>query len=774
MGNKHPYANCEECPLQDSGRFVPSEGPEQAEFAFVGEAPGVQEAQTGRPFMGPSGNILNVIMKHHGIRRKDVLLTNACLCRPQENATPPAEAIAACRPRLKHELEERGIKTAVAMGNSAAMALLSKTKVTQLRVGPPRPSTLVEDLQVVPTIHPAASLRAADHFPSIVADVGKLFREARQWVAPDYWVVEDVREALEVIRWLGRTADELTIDIEAGIEKDTAFDHPNHYDLLCIGVGYRQRRVVVFAGELFDDAQVCKEMGNLLRAKYIVEQNGKFDNAGVYPKLGQVKTHFDTMLASYAVDERKGIHNLEYQGTELLGAPNWKGVLNPYLGPGKNYSAVPRSVLYKYNAYDVSITRDVSDVWRGRLSKRPELRRLHDHLVAASNELMFLELNGIAVDRKYLNELEQMYIASLRGLLDSIEELMGWRLNPNSHVQVKKAFAEMRVKVPNTTKETVAWIISKTKPTSKVHQFCLLLQRFRKEAKAYGTYVKGIRKRLYRGRVYSTFLLIGTSTGRLSSRNPNLQNIPRDSSIRRLFVPSSPANCFIQADYSQAELRVFSWLAGDTYFRDIFNEGTRDLFDELTPILYPGSTKEKDGPVVWKEKRTRVKGYVYGLGYGREYQSIADEFGISGAEAKRGMAAFFEVIPEIVAFREETRAKVLRGEDLVSPFGRHRRFHLITKENRHEVMNEALAFLPQTTSSDICLDAMAHARPRLKGIGWIRNIVHDSILAEGPRERASEIAVILNEEMLAAADRIVKGYVRFATETKTGNNWGEV
>ena len=307
-----------------------------------------------------------------------------------------------------------------------------------------------------------------------------------------------------------------------------------------------------------------------------------------------------------------------------------------------------------------------------------------------------------------------------------------------------------------------------------VHEFTELLLKYRREQKLYGTYVKGTSQRLYRGRVFPTFLLHGSVTGRLACRNPNVQNVPRESSIRRLFVPSKPENVFIQVDYSQAELRVLSFLAGDEYFRDIFNGGDRDLFNELTPVLYPKADRSRLSPSEWKELRIRVKAYVYGVSYGRTEFSIAKEFDVSVAEAAKGMSAFFSVIPEIVAFREETRARVLRGEDLVTPFGRRRRYPLITKENVKDIMNEALAFLPQSTASDMCLQAMTWVRRDLRGWGWVRNIIHDALLIEAHRDDAEEIAALASKHMIASAATIVGDYVKFDTEYKIGTDWGSV
>jgi DNA polymerase I-like protein with 3'-5' exonuclease and polymerase domains len=242
--------------------------------------------------------------------------------------------------------------------------------------------------------------------------------------------------------------------------------------------------------------------------------------------------------------------------------------------------------------------------------------------------------------------------------------------------------------------------------------------------------------------------------------------------MRKQFVPTRPENVFIEGDYAQNEGRVLCWLAQDKFLQEVFNDPTRDIFDELTPRLYgdvSGLSKAE-----MKELRIRVKAYFYGLAYGREARSIALEYNLPMAEAERGMREFFNVIPDAVKFREETRKKVLQGDDLVTAFDRHRRFWLITNQNRKDVLNEALAFLPQSTASDICLDAFVHIRPRLKGIGYIRNIVHDSLLAECHIDKVLEVMSIMNEEMLEAPRRVVGGYVKFKVDFKSGPNWGEL
>jgi uracil-DNA glycosylase family 4 len=794
---KHPLAHCEDCPLYAEGVFVPSTGPEKADIAFVGEAPGVQEARIGVPFSGPSGKLLNIVMVHHGIEREEVMLTNACLCRPRDNATPDTAAIAACRPRLEDELRQHDVRTVVALGNSAAQALLGVSGVTKLRVGPGRPAKNLEGVHVITTLHPAAALRQGDLFPHIVNDVAKVVTPPQHWSPPVFVVGDDERSTLGLLEQLASRPGPFAVDIEVGIDKETSFDHPNHYDMLCVGIAYEKDKVLVIGEQAFKSDKVIQKLGEVLKSKDLIFQNGKFDKAGLYPVVGEIKIWFDTMLASYTFDERPGVHGLDYQGQEHLGTPDWKGVLKPYLaGTNGSYANVPRNILYKYNAYDCAVTYALWEWYEARYQNEAggaDLRKVHNHLVAAANELMFVEMNGFAVDRKYLDELTVSYLDVLEDRRNEINEAIGWKqydgkvkgINPNSPLQVKKYLADVGVETESTDEEHINFILEQAPKAGLTHAdeitaFCSALLEHRREAKLYGTYIKGIRKRLYGGRVHPTYNLHGTTSGRLACRNPNLQNIPRDSSIRRLYVPSKPEHVLVGVDYSQAELRVLSYLARDTYFRDIFNADQEDLFDNLTPLLYgPDKTKAAvEAGVIskaeWTEMRIRVKAFVYGLGYGRKHFSIAAEYGMPVDEAKRIMDNFFEVIPEIVEFRAEVMRKVLHGEDLITPWGRHRRYTLITKENRDKTMNEALSFLPQSTASDMCLDALIYLRPALKGIGWIRNTVHDALYAECHEDDAEEVAIMMDKQMVESAQKIVGDYVLFKTDAHIARDWGSL
>src|SRR5262249_35654835 len=156
------------------------------------------------------------------------------------------------------------------------------------------------------------------------------------WVEPSWSYVEEEQlalQALENIEFHQITTGryELVIDIECGIDKEVSFDHPNNYQLLCVGLGYARGKVLV-VGELALRFQSVRDLlGRLLRRSRLIAHNGKFDLAGLYPVFKGLKLWFDTMLAHYVLDERPGTHGLGVLGPEVLGTPEWKDAIRQYI-----------------------------------------------------------------------------------------------------------------------------------------------------------------------------------------------------------------------------------------------------------------------------------------------------------------------------------------------------------------------------------------------------------------------------------------------------------
>lgn len=791
---KAPGADCARCPLKDEP-FVPSSGPVNATVVCVGEAPGLQETMYGKPFIGNSGKLLKAVLNHAGIRPEETFFTNTVLCRPDKNTDPPKEAIQACNRRLHNEIAGRHPSTIIALGNFAAKTILgTSTGIMQLRVGPPKTSESFPNAQIIPTIHPAAALRAADYFPFIVFDVGKIAYERREWEPPEY-VVADASDALQRIAWLERR-DPLTVDIEVDVEKDISYEHPSKYRLLCVGVAGELGPPVIFPRDILEVDDIRDALGGALLRSRIIAHNGKFDLPGLAQLLAgeaagsngqdnqengtkpdlqrnrpqRLKLWFDTMLAHYCLDERGGIHGLKFLARELLGAPDYSADIKKWIRFGAGFGDIPPDILHRYNAYDVALTRDLYRVFGRRLSDT-DLRPLHDYLVAASNALMQVETEGVKVDLDYLDDLDERFSALLATQDASLQQ---WVANPRSPKQITEALQSLGITTTSTDvshlhairKEIDQYLGLELDPdilegAHSVANFIDALLAYRKDQKLKGTYIDGVRKRLHNGRVYPSYLLHGTTTGRLSCRNPNVQNIPRGSEIRKLFT-TSPENLFVQADFKQGELRVIAALSGDEYLTSVFAEG-RDLLSEIASRFY--------GPKFTKEQRVKAKNITYGSMYGMEALKLTTYADVSVKEAKVFQRELFNLMPKVRAWQAATRAHVLAGNDLITAFGRRRRYMLITDENRKDIEKECLAFLPQSTLSDICLSSlMVLVEVGLK----VRLTVHDSVVIESSLEKLEDDKELLTNVLPRIARERFNTRIPFPVDLQTGRSWGEI
>ena len=763
------------------GRYVPSEFPAdgKSRLAFLGEAPARTEVAKKRPFVGPSGQLLERVLEAYSLKRDEVLLTNAASCRYPDNlAELPIAAIEACRPRLEAELFEAGVETVVAMGNSAIKGAArpehTKQGVTKFRAGPPKQSRW-PNIKLVPTFHPAACLRNHGNFPHMVADTGKAvaFDPPQEWYVPEIKIIgpEWAQEAIQKIRKLN-AGQGVVVDTESGNDKDSAYGNTHLANLLCVGIGpldpSNYHTVYVFTQECFQYDRIKIALANMLRDCGVIAHNGKYDLGVLNAALDvdqPLPLLFDTMLAHYALDERGGIHGLKYLATEFLGTPDYEAEIKPYI-VGGNYGTIPSEILHTYNAYDVHATRLLYAYFSDQIESQG-LTKITQHLHRVSGMLGIVESRGLGFDQEYSDQMESRLLEEQAGVEASIP------FNPRSPVQVKKYFAEFKIKLPNTREETLSHLVDKLPDGAITKVMVERILSARGYTKMLSTYVTGLQEKVTdAGTIHPSFLLHGTTTGRLSSRNPNAQNIPRAKELKRQFIPSRPDRVFIQCDYSQAELRTLTWLAHEEGMRDLFNDPTKDIFIELCRDMFPLQWDDWN-EAQQKETRTLIKTFAYGISYGRTAAGIAadPDFNMSIEQASAHMKRFQERIPNIMEFQRDVIKRIHRGEDLVNPFGRRRRFTLITDQNRTAVHNEAMAYLPQSTASDICLEAAC--RLSVQGVD-IRNLIHDAILAEATPDEAPEILQLMKVTMAKVAEEVVEGYVDFDTDGKIGRSWDVV
>lgn len=793
---KHPMADCDNCPLNKTGQFVPAQrnghSPDNpAKFVFVGEAPGKRETRDGIPFTGMSGKLLDALLEGHGISRKDAVLTNTCLCRPKGNATPDKRAVEACSGALKHEIANASPEYVIAMGNTAASAVLGKNvKITQERVGPPK-TIEGKPYKVVPTIHPAATLRNTGMFPKLDRDIGKLVRtNATTWVPPKYKIFEQPKLALSAIKQLQIQYDKLVIDIEAGTDKDEDFSHPSN--LLCIGLGYEVGKVAVIGYTALQDQRVRRELSQLLKTKKLVGQNLKYDLQVLHDLgFGFFKPYADTMLKSYTQDEMKGVHGLKYRGQEELGTPDWSKEFHDKYGSWEKIAEAVyegnedvKEALYRYNAYDVAVTWDLDTLFDEWMDE--EDRKLHEFLCWVSPQIMLIESEGVKLNRKLLQELDVQMQGEVSALNKELQQIAkgliargkvtdedtlrlvekNGRFNPNSHVQVKGVLSALLGggTVLTTEADFLQSIVDSKGVETGAGYFCHLMLEQRSVAKMHGTYVKGWMRRMDENdRIRTSYLLHGTETGRLSARNPNVQNPPREGF--RQVVVADEGNIFLYADFGNIEGRIVAVESGDENMLDVFRDPKRDIHGEVASMIF--------GMDFDKEQRVKAKTVVHGKNYARTPDGIASdpELGLAISEARKISRAYDGMFPRVIEWQKDIKRRIIKeGETLITPWGRKRRFGLITRENAEDVYKEALAFTPQSIGSDICLTAAV----RLKEMGYtVRIVIHDGILIEVRAEEAEAAIPIIRRVMEDAAKEYTT-IIPFPVDIEVGTNWGDV
>ena len=543
--------------------------------------------------------------------------------------------------------------------------------------------------------------------------------------------------------------------------------NPRQDKITCIGVAWRA-----------DEAHIVPARKlRALAAEFShpniswVWHNGKFDAAFLRERGHEARVDEDTMLLSYAIDEIGGIHGLEQIASDLLGAPDYKYMVDPYVkGKGGSYAKVPARILYKYLSLDLSNTLQIFQILRRRVKEDARLEKLYTRtLIPASNFLAEVEHNGLFVDQARVQANGRMYRREMDRWEGEITRLNGEWVNPNSPKQVAEMLFE-KFKLPNRGRgSTAKEYLDKLPPHPVVHA----LREYRKASKALGTYINGVLKHIEdSGRVHSTFKIHGTRTGRLSSAEPNIQNIPRRHALRSQFS-APPGRILVDVDLSQAELRSLAALSRDEVLCGIYNDTNRSLHKEVAAKQF--------GKGYSDEQYMRAKALTFGIVYGRKGPSIAAEFEIPVDEGVAMVDGWFNQFPQAHDFIIRCRGAPVRLQTIVTAFGRKKRHHLVSRELLPAMQNEAANFPHQSIASDITLHGAmrAHAmmqHPDSQMDAMIVNLVHDSILVEcvDNQEVVQRVVSCVVNCLESVASDFGITRVPFLAEAKYGYHWSTV
>ncbi len=799
MRPKARGARCKDCPLQDQPCAKP-EGDPAAKVALLGEAPGAEEARAGRPFVGQSGRLLDTVLARLGQSRDDLWITNTVLCRPPENRTPTPQELECCSARLLGELCDK--KRIVTLGATALNAL-SPSRIGILRrrgipvrwIGhldgkPPRVWSSI----LIPTIHPAYVLRNGTSLTELERDLQKAFERVLRVETTqndvELRVPKDREEASTFLRKLGNY-EAIAVDLET-----TGLD-PFADEIVLLAICGEPGVAYLFPADLFtpktkgdsrDPAYALRDQLTFtLSRTTTVGHNAKFDSKFLAEQWGvDWFPTFDTMLAHYCLDERQGTHGLKQLATDLLHAPPYADDLKPFVKDAETqgYGAVPLDVLMPYAARDVHYTLQLKDLFEDAFVKHPESRRIfYDITMPVSLVYTEMERTGIPVDLKRTQSVGQTWDKEIASLLGLIQHDAGDGFNPASPKQLKELLYDRlhypvqiskKTGEPTTDKDALNALL-RLQPSSLLAN----ILKHRKLSKLKSTYIDAILEKVSPdGRLRSEFNLHGTITGRPSSHDPNLLNIPRNDedqggfgkAVKDCFVAShashSGGSILIEGDYSQQEVRVLAHYANDDVLRAACASG-QDLHTEIAKAMYGKET-------VSASERFAAKRTVFGLSYGMGVDTLADHIGCTRAEAQEIVRLFFAKMPACRQWQEDTVREASAKGYLETITGRRRRFGLITRETMQEYRNQALNFRIQSTSADITFLALITLAQELDRYdAHIVLSVYDSILVECPTPNKVDVGKLMREVMVSVAEGLIPD-VKFAADIKWGGRWGSL
>lgn len=516
-----------------------------------------------------------------------------------------------------------------------------------------------------------------------------------------------------------------------------------------------------------------------LDGKKIVGQNLKYDlnvlrAAGIQLKPEQIA--FDTMIASYILTP-DGRHNLDLLSEKYLGHRNIK--FEDVVGEGKTQIPFAQSAIETagdYAAEDAHVAYLLTQKLRAQLAALPAQEKVFREIdMPLLCVLAAMEWEGVAIDVPLLKELSEKFAVTLKELEKEAHKLAGGEFNLASPKQLQKIlFEDLKLPAMRKTKTGFSTDVDVLQKLSSLHALPALILEVRELSKLKGTYVDVLPTLVHpkTGRVHAHFNQTVAATGRLSSSDPNLQNIPiRTESgklVRKAFV-ARPGWSLIGADYSQIELRILASMSGDESLTKAFTDG-QDVHALTASQLFSVDLKKVD-----PDQRRKAKAINFGLLYGKGAFALAEDLNISRTEASDIIKRYFERYPTIRGFLDGLKAEAKRTGYAETLFGRRRYIEGINSQNKMIAAGAervAVNAPIQGTAADIVKIAMDHlaaalAEEKLKTRLTLQ--VHDELVLEAPADEIDEAKRLIKLHMESAGEGKIK--VPLTVDIGVAKNW---
>lgn len=591
-----------------------------------------------------------------------------------------------------------------------------------------------------------------------------------------YKLIENQREAIEICDFF-RTNKILSLDTE------TTSANPMEAEL--VGLSFSVKEKEAFYVPISANREEALQIVNIFKPLYEdpeivkVGQNIKYDYEVLRGYGVDIQgPMFDTMLAHYLIQPELH-HNMDYMAETLL---NYQTIhIEELIGPKgkgqKNMRDLAPEKVYEYAAEDADITLRLKNVLEPRLKELGVESLFYDIEMPLVRVLADMELTGVCLDTESLKETERAFVERMNQYEQHAYQLAGEKFNISSPKQVGDILFEKMKIVEKPKKTKTGQYVTSEEVLLQLRDKAPIVDdilNYRGMKKLLGTYVEALPKLINRrtGHIHTSFNQAVTATGRLSSSDPNLQNIPvRDDDgreIRRCFVPE-PGCKWFSADYSQIELRIMAHLSGDENMIEAFREG-QDIHRATAAKIWKKPLDE-----VTDSQRKSAKQANFGIIYGITTYGLAQRMGIDNSEARQLIDDYFETFPKVREYMEQSKETARKQGYAETLFGRRRYLPDINSKNgtvRGFAERNAINAPIQGSESDIIKLAMIRIHRRFKEEGIRSKMtlqVHDELNFSVYPDEAEQVERIVIEEMQNAYPLSVP----LTADAGWGSNWLE-
>jgi len=793
---------------------------------FVGEVVGVNELKENNPIGGTPGSLFRTNLYEVGLELDDIYLTNLVKCASLKR--PPTDnEIKICAQYLDVEIEKFKPKVIVSLGNKPTSFFLEQSGITKLRG-----KEIWSDKYncwIFPVYHPNYLTRfnknAKQHveFKKDLVNILKIVDNKKEENTKTLVKVADTIDKVKKAFVYLTKQKECSFDLET-----TSLDFLTG-KILSAQFSAKEGTAVVIP---FQDSRVFnkveqkiikeefKKFFKLPRIKKVA-QNGKFDiKFLIYNGVKVRGFYFDTMLASYLLNEESR-YSLSELALVYTNMGNFKDELRDYITGKKKIPYIitktnskniqlnllgevinnkevtkyrkatimdaPLDKLYEYGGKDADATFRIYKVLKPLLKKEGVFDLLVKVLMPALIVLANMELEGIFLDKDYLHKIDIRFKNKIKVLRNDIfnsgavkdyyNKYKTDELNIDSPQQLGNLLFDVMdltpVKTtdkgrPSTDKYSLEILVKKSK-----NKLLNDILTYRQAQKFYNTYIKKynqIAQESIDNRLHTTYKLHGTVTGRLSSSNPNLQNIPNRAEeakiVRKALIASSKDRVLIEADYKQLEFRVFAHFTESEKL--IALASSKDIHSDIARQIFK---KEE----ISKLERSMAKTAVFGgIMYGGGASVIVREFGIDFKEAERIIAEFFNEFPKAEKYIDAEKRFVRDNGYVINLFGRKRRLNDIYSKEESKLQaayRQAVNAKIQSTAADIVYMGMINLYRNLYKTDCTMLLnIHDAVVFESKKYFLEEAIPIIKKAM----EQPVTLSVPLVVDIETGINLGEM